>query len=91
MRTFNVDLLFIISFFVHGFTLFEKFGTPKEVLMKTLYLYDLKAASIKHFAYIATVFMLSKHLLKLVSVHLLNFKIYYYFEGKLHLLITDHN
>jgi hypothetical protein len=64
---------------------------PEEVLMMILYLYDLRAASIKYFVYIATAFMLSKHLLKLVSVRLLNFIIYYYFGEILHLLIIGHN
>ena len=64
---------------------------PEEVLMMILYLYDLRAASINYFVYIATAFMLSKHLLKLVSVRLLNFIIYYYFGEILHLLIIGHN
>ena len=59
--------------------------------MMTLYLYDLRAAFTKYFVYIATAFMLSKHLLKLVSVRLLNFIIYYYFGEILHLLIIGHN
>lgn len=64
---------------------------PEEVLMMILYLYDLRAASIKYFVYIATAFVLSKHLLKHVSVRLLNFIIYYYFGEILHLLIIGHN
>lgn len=71
--------------------MFGRFEMPEEVLMMILYLYDLRAASIKYFVYIATAFMLSKHLLKLVSVRLLNFIIYYYFGEILHLLIIGHN
>ena len=92
MMTFDVNLLFIINSFVHDFTLFGKFEMPAAVLMMTLYLDDLGAALIKHFTYIATAFVLSKRLLKLVSVHLLNLGIYYYFVGNLHyLLIIGHN
>ena len=89
--TFDVNLLFIISFFIHDFVLFGRFGMPGAVLMMTLCLCGLRAVSIKYFAYIATVFMLSKHLLKLVSVRLLNLRIYYYFGEDLHLLIIGHN
>ena len=71
--------------------MFGRFEMPEEVLMMILYLYDPRAASIKYFVYIATAFMLSKHLLKLVSVRLLNFIIYYYFGEILHLLIIGHN
>ena len=59
--------------------------------MMTLYLYDLGAAFTKYFFYIATAFMLSKHLLKLDSVRLLDLRIYYYFEENLLLLIIGHN
>ena len=90
--TFDVSLLFIVNFFVRDFTSFGRFGTPEAVLMMTLYLYDLRAAFTKYFVYIATAFMLSKHLLKLDSVRLLDLRIYYYyFEENLLLLIIGHN